>query len=302
MASIAAEQNDPKQIERLAAQRHLYSTAKTIFVWQALLTGPVAILTALLAVFEPSYKGFIAIWGIAVACCDAFWLTAWQRRLKDSAARVQEAFDCDVLQLPWNSLKAGKRPDPELEDEQAQNYEKRAKVMPALTNWYPPTVDVLPLHLGRLICQRSNCWWDSKQRRRYAAVLLGTIVVVFLTISALSLRGGLSLENFLLKVVAPLSPGVVFVFRQFNEHRESAARLDKLKEHIESAWENALGGAPVDSVTQLSRGLQDEILDNRRKSPPVIDALFKRLRTAYERQMNRAAEEYISQAKHALRK
>lgn len=302
MTSIAAEQNEPKQLARLAAQRQLYSRAKVVFAWQTVLTGPVAILTALLAVFDPSYKGFIALWGITVACCDAFWLTPWQRRLKDSAARVQEAFDCDVLQLPWNAVKAGKRPDPELVDEQAGLYEQRAASMPALTNWYPRAVEVLPLHLGRLVCQRSNCWWDSKQRRRYAAVLLGAVVFLFLTISALSLGAALTLENFILKIVAPLSPAVVFAFRQFNEHRESAARLDKLKEHIESAWENALGGAPVETVTQLSRGLQDEIFDNRRKSPPVIDALFKRLRTSYERQMNRAADEYVAQAKHAFGK
>ncbi len=298
---VETAQNLPLQLERLAAQRQLYSTAKTIFAWQVILGGPVALLSALVAVFDPSYKAYVAIWGIAVTCSDAFWLTPWQRRLKDSAARVQEAFDCDVLQLPWNKVKTGKRPEPELIDEQARSYEKRASSMPSLRNWYPPAVDALPLHLARLVCQRSNCWWDAKQRRRYAAVLLGVIIVVFLIVFALSLRGGLTLESFVLTVAAPLSPAFVLGLRQFSEHRESATRLEKLKDHVESTWENGIGGAPVDAVTQASRALQDEIFENRRKSPTVIDALFKRLRTSYERQMNRAADEYVQQAKHALR-
>jgi hypothetical protein len=297
---IADEQNTPKQLDRLAAQRQLYSKAKEIFAWQAILSGPIAVLTALLAVLEPSHKGYLALWGIAVTCSDLFWLTPWQRRLKDSAARVQEAFDCDVLQLPWNHIKTGKRPDAEMVDEHARCYEKRARSMPALTDWYPRAVDALPLHLARLICQRSNCWWDSKQRRRYAAILLGTVVIVFLIVFAVSLRGGLSLESFMIKVAAPLSPALVFGLRQFSEQRESAARLEKLKEHLESAWDNALGGAPVDAVMQTSRTLQGEIFENRRKSPPVVDALFKKLRTSYERQMNRAADEYVAQAKNAL--
>ena len=42
MNDVAKSQNEPRQFERLAAERQLYSTAKRIFGIQLLLGGPVA--------------------------------------------------------------------------------------------------------------------------------------------------------------------------------------------------------------------------------------------------------------------
>jgi hypothetical protein len=36
-----------------------------------------------------------------------------------------------------------------------------------LKDWYPVSVGQLPIHEARLICQRSNIWWDAKQKLRY---------------------------------------------------------------------------------------------------------------------------------------
>ena len=165
---ITIEQNTAKQLQRLGAQRQLYAAAKKVFGVQVALSGPGAVAVALLVIAYPACKGYAALWGIIVALCDLLWLTPWQKRLRDVAARVQEAFDCDVLALPWNDVKAGTRPDPELIKAQSDKYQVWAAKMPPLSNWYASAVGDLPLHIGRLACQRSNCWWDSQQRRRYA--------------------------------------------------------------------------------------------------------------------------------------
>lgn len=154
---ITTEQNTDRQLQRLAAQRQLYATAKNVFGVQLILSGPIAVASAFLGIAYPSLKGYIALWGFFVVLGDLFWLTPWQKRLRDSAARVQEAFDCDVLSLPWNDLKAGKRPDPELVKEQAEKYAKWTSKMPSLKNWYSAEVADLPPHVGRIVCQRSNC-------------------------------------------------------------------------------------------------------------------------------------------------
>ena len=157
---IAAAQNAAKQIQRLAAQRQLYATAKHVFGWQVALGGPVAIAGAVFVLLRPEFKVYVASWGLLVAMCDLFWLTPWQKSLRGNAARIQEAFDCDVLELGWNDLKAGKHPDPELVVVQCTKYQKWADKMPTLENWYSPRADELPLHIGRIICQRTNCRWD----------------------------------------------------------------------------------------------------------------------------------------------
>lgn len=294
---IKTEQNTEKQIQRLAAQRQLYATAKTIFGWQVILGGPVAVGAAFLVMFNSEMKGYVAIWGIGVALSDLFWLTPWQKRLKDLAARTQESFDCEVLGLPWNSIKAGNYPDPELIKEQSDKYTRWADKMTPLENWYPVIVDDLPLHIARLVCQRSNCWWDAKQRRRYAVWLLGIVIFIFVVVLATAFKGGLTSEDFFLKVVAPLSPALLLGLRQFSEHQDAANRLDRLKVHIESIWNQALAGKSESEVTVFSRSLQDEIYENRRKSPPVLDFIFRKLRRNYEIQMNHAAAQYIGEAK-----
>jgi hypothetical protein len=301
MNDIPNTQNSERQIQKLAAQRQLYATAKKVFGWQVVISAPIAVALAFSVIMYPELKPFVALWGILVTILDVAWLTPWQKRLRNTAARIQESFDCDVLGLPWNELKAGKHPDPELVREQADKYKKLASSMPPILDWYAKDVECLPLHVARLVCQRSNCWWDSKQRRRYAVTVIACVVVIFVVVLFLAMGGGFILEDFVLKVAAPLSPALLLGYRQFAEQMETASRLDKLKEHAERLWADALGGKPESDLTVRARGLQDEILGNRIRSPLVFDALFKRLRRGYEIQMNHGAAEFITEAKKKLR-
>lgn len=300
MIEITTEQNTERQIQRLAAQRQLYATAKRIFGVQVVLSGPIAVASAFLGITFPALKGYVALWGIMVTLCDLFWFTPWQKRLRDAGARVQEMFDCDVLLLPWNDLKAGKRPDPELVKEQTEKYQKWAAQMPPLTDWYAAEVGHLPLHFGRIACQRSNCWWDSQQRRRYAFWVVAIVFAVFVTVIWIALGNGLSVENFVLKVAAPLAPALLLGFRQFTEQMEAANRSDKLKEHSERLWKEALNGKLESEITAKSRGLQDEIFENRKRSPLVFDAIYKRLQRSFEVQMNHGVKEFVAEAREKL--
>lgn len=297
---IADAQNTEKQLHRLAAQRQLYATAKQVFGWQVIIGGPVAIAGAIFVLLRPEFKVYLASWGLLVVLCDLFWLTPWQKSLRGKAARIQEAFDCDVLGLKWNDLKAGKHPDPELVKAQSTKYEKRGNKMPTLKDWYSPQVGEVPLHIGRIICQRANCWWDSTQRRHYAAWLIGIVAFTFLVVCGLALSGDASVEALLLKGILPLAPALLIALRQFNDQRNAAERIDQLKDHCGTIWKAALSGKSKSALKDMSRNLQDEIFENRRKAPPVLDFIFKRLRNDYEASMNHATDEYIAEAKAVL--
>lgn len=295
---ITIEQNKDKQLQRLAAQRKLYSTAKHIFGWQLFLGGFLTVIFASLVVFEPSLKVLAVSWGILITLIDIFWLTPWQNRLKDSAAKIQELFDCDVLELSWNDLKAGKRPDPELIKEQSEEYAKKPLKNAPLENWYDhPEIDDLPIYVGRIACQRTNCWWDAKQRRSYATYVILIVTLIFIVVFGLSTKDGFSMENFILKVLAPLSPVLLLGIRQYREQTDSANRLDKLKYYSESLWKDALSKKSKLELTTKSRNLQDELLEHRRKSPPIFDFIFKRLRNSYNNKMNFGLDEFIKEAK-----
>lgn len=300
MNDIAAMQNSEKQLQRLAAQRQLYSTAKRIFGAQLVLGGPVAVICAILALALPVVEGYVASWGVAITLCDLFWLDPWQKRLKDQAARIQEAFDCDVLNLSWNSIKVGAKPDIELVKEQADKYFKNTKNPLPLSNWYPVVVGSLPMELARIVCQRSNCWWDSKQRKHYAILIVVTLAVICSVILGVGFIGGLTLERFFLVIVAPLLPAIVIGIRQYSDQMEAAERLDKLKEHADELWAAACQSHPASDLAIKSRFLQDEIFENRRKSPFVFDWIFRRVRNSYEDQMNYSAEQLVDEARKAV--
>lgn len=300
MNNIPVEQNSDGQLRRLAAQRQLYSKAKRIFGLQIFISGPVAVVSAFIALLFPETKGYVALWGVLVTMADFCWLTPWQKHLRGLGARVQEQFDCDVLILPWNDLK-GPRPDPELIKEQSEKYYRRMDSMPTLKDWYSPEVGSLPIHLARIACQRSNCWWDSEQRRRYAYWILGSVSIVFVIVLLLAVWQKLTVADFVLKVVSPLAPTLTLGVRQFIEQLEAASRLQKLKSHCESLWAESLNRKPEDEVTNLSRRLQDEIFENRSRSPFVFDFIFKRIRNSYEVQMAHGVAESVVEAKKRLK-
>jgi SMODS-associating 4TM effector domain len=119
-------------------------------------------------------------------------------------------------------LNAGKRADPEIVREQADEFEKTQTKSTPLTDWYPRIVGELPLQVARIVCQRSNCWWDSKQRRRYAAWVIGGVVITSVCILGLGFIGGITVEKLLLAIFLPLSPALLLGIRQFSDQSEAA--------------------------------------------------------------------------------
>jgi hypothetical protein len=254
-----------------------------------------------LALYCPLIKVYVALWGIGLWLIDILFLSKYQKELKEKAAIIQERFDCEVLSLPWNPLKANNSIDHELIKEYSDKYNNSKLPMPSIRDWYPTSVQHLPLALGRLVCQRANCWWDSSQRRRYAKLLAITLLVVVLGMFTVGLLANLILENFILIIGIPLMPAITLVTRQFNEHREAADRLDKLKIYTDKLWQDAVAGLDEDILLTRSRTLQDEIFDGRKRNAPIFDWMFRHLRRDYESQMNHGSEELVEEARSKLR-
>lgn len=166
-----------------------------------------------------------------------------------------------------------------------------------LKNWYPVAVGELPMHLARIVCQRANCWWDAKVRRRYAATVLMVLGVLAAIVFLLGMLADRSLESLLLSVVVPLFPAVLLAARQCNEHLEAANSADRLKGYAEDLWSDGLAGGTSPSRLRISsRRLQDEIFDRRRESPLVFDWIYQRFQRPREALMNRGAEELVKEA------
>jgi len=301
MNTIPEDQLQQKQLDRLAAQRQLYSDAKRVQAIQIALVIPAVVIWAVLVAWYPGLRVYAASWGIGLALLDVLVFARVQRHLKERAAKIQELFDCDVLRLEWSVLKAGRRPDAETILEASSRFGNPNTSDATLRDWYPREVGKLPIHLARIVCQRINCWWDAQLRQRYAVGVLAVGILLVVCVLLVGLIGGLTLEKFVLAVLAPLLPAVVLGIRQFDENLERAKVANRLKQYSEDLWEKALrGGETPEELTAKSRNLQDAIFDNRRMSPLIFDWIYQRLRTRQEEQANKGADSLVEEAEKAL--
>lgn len=299
--TISQRENTSRALDLLAAQRRIYSLAKAIQVWHTLASVPVVIMLSLVSTWSPDLKPFAAGWGFLLVVIDTFVLTPRQTKLKEKGAKIQEMFDCEVLQLPWRSLKCDPRPSEEAVIRNAAAFKRKHLHKPdavrSLHTWYAHVVDDLPLHMGRLVCQRINCWWDGTLRREYAnTTLITSIVVVTLLVGAALLAGSTTAE-LVLSLVA-LSPLISWGFRQFRDNAGASDRLEKLRNHASTLWQDALENRKNASELNLSsRDLQDEIYDMRRRNPLIFDWVYGLSKIRREADMNKIAEELVQTAK-----
>lgn len=293
--SIPENQNTDQSLDRLAAQRTLYSRAKTVAGIQAIVSVPAAIAWSFVANIYPSMKPWAALWGLVIAIIDVGILDTLQSGSQKDAAKVQEAFDCAVLDLPWNSLVVGSPPDPERIAEASQKYHPDPKL--PIENWYPVEVGKLPLSSARLVCQRTNLWWDWKLRQRYGLVLLCGGLVLAVASLVTGLVRHLSLEDSLLTFWVPLSPAYLWAVREFRKHQSAAKLSEALKEYTRTLWARALVGAASEAeLREESRKVQDQIYQRRRDSALVFNWIYNRLQESHEMQATKGAADLVQEA------
>ncbi|WP_414517629.1 S-4TM family putative pore-forming effector [Nostoc sp. PCC 9305] len=300
MNKIPQEQNIQLQLERLAAQRQLYSDAKSIQNASMILSIPLVVVWSIFIALLPRFQVYAALWGIAVTFLDILILSRWQKYLQEKAAKIQQLFDCDILQLDWSKLNSGSRPEPETIIDSSAKYRHKYINYSKLENWYPINVSQLPIYQARIICQRCNIWWDANLKRRYSNLVIVVLIAITIIVFLVGLIGGLTLEKFVLATLTPLVPTFVFGLRQYIDNNEAATRLDRLRENSESIWQQVVNGriAPQELETE-SYNLQNQIYDNRRLSPLIFDWIYYRLQRKNEEEMNRGAEALIQELRQS---
>jgi hypothetical protein len=293
MHNIPQEQNTQRRLELLAAQRQLYSDAKNLQMVSVIISVPVVIAWSILVALFPPLAVYSALWGIIATFLELLFFSRLQKTTQEKAAKIQQIFDCEVLEFNWASLNCGVRVEPETIIDASNRYKRKNPNLSKLQDWYPVSVGQLPIHQARIICQRSNVWWDAQLRRRYSKWILFILFSLTVIVLLIGLIGGLTLEKFLLAVLAPLTPAFVFGLRQYTE---PAVRLDRLRENAEALVQEVVSRrfTPQD-LERESYSLQTQIYDNRRRSPLILDWLYSRLRNEDEEKMNKGVESLIQE-------
>lgn len=296
LCDIPEKQNSERALKHIAAWSHLYGHAKVVAGWQFILSVPCALAMSLVALRWPEAKVVTTPLSLLFGWIDVLWLDRLQTARKKVAAKMQEQFDCELFNLPWNDVRCGSRPETEELNDAADKLRRKGKEANH-RDWYPPEIGRLPVHLARLICQRAAVWWDMSQRRKYAGWLIAIVAILAVGIVVISFTADQRVRDMVLSVYLPLAPAVVWAVREFIRQRDAVASLAKLKEQIERAFADAIAGKrTVAEVAEFSRDTQDMIFDGRSRNPLFFNFIYRRLRPDHELRMNEKAKEMAENA------
>lgn len=293
---IDKRQNSERQLDLLAAGSFFYRRAKFFLGLQFALTVPAAVVLAIIILKVPEAKEWTTFYALSIALLDTLVLDKVQSHYKKLGARTQELFDSELLELEWNTLRSGNKPDSEDLLQAASKFKKRSG-MDRLRDWYPPAVFELPLPLARLVCQRANTWWDASLRKKYAVVLIAILVLIIASVFIVSLFAGHTVEEMVLSVYAPIAPAVLWSFREIGRQHKAAEALDKLRANVEQLWFVSLSGNLDKAKLDIkSRQIQDSIFDGRVGNPLIFDWINRLVRPAQQVSMNAKAGELVAEA------
>lgn len=300
---IVKRQNSPQALKLVRAFRQGYASVKSVGTVQLALAVVAVVLGFAADRWAPEHwlpqaKAVVALCGIAFSLFDVAFLEPAAKSKQQAAALIQEQFDELVFQLPWTKTT---RPDGEEVSALAKAYAKRhGDPDKSIEHWYPAVVDALPIEQARLICQRSNMWWDAALRRRVAKLYLAGVLLLAVGALGWAMFKKLEMVQFIPIFAASLLPAGLQFVRKFRAHESAAVESENAKKRVEQIWETAARGTLTPE--ELGRGalaLQEEIYQRRRTAPPVPDLIYDSEKTAYEEQMKEAAETLVSQAQRA---
>lgn len=314
MASkVSIRQNAIEQLDCLAAQRHLYSKAKTVagvrFFLAVLAIVAISIVTPLAA--SPKWGKVLGIapldiaWiaaslGVAVMLADTLWLTPWINGLKARAAKIQEMFDTTVLGIPWNEAAVGEKPDIEDISRCCRPVRKHPEALDSLRNWYSPKLDSLPASVAVLLGQRSNLWWDADLRQHHASTIASLTVVLVGALLLVAIVNNLPTKALFSVVLAPSLPLIQFAVTAWRDNRAALSQTLNLKNVVNAAWQVLLRDpSRFDYPPELARSVQDQIYLNRKTNPLIPDWVYRWCKSRQEQDMSYSVESMIHNYEHS---
>ncbi|MBO4204887.1 S-4TM family putative pore-forming effector [Micromonospora echinofusca] len=209
-----------------------------------------------------------ALWAGAYSIGLASWLDGELLR----AAKLQEMFEVELFQLPWNTVIAG----PQVRWEDASRLSKKFKSQRIADEW--DKVPNLPRPFDVLARQIQNLGWRSRICRRYANVVLGIIVAWTVAGLAVGIIGGFTIGEIILRWFVPSLGGLLLGIDTFRQQRAIAKERDRVCTFAEDealrAARRVKEAATEDALLALSRQVQDALFSTRSRAPRAPSRLF----------------------------
>jgi hypothetical protein len=289
MNDIVGKQDEEGSLTLLRARSRNYAVATRLLTLQIGLGVVLPVVGGVLAFLRPELRPFTAAAALAAVFLDVLFIDRGLRTRVKRAARISEQFDCEVLDLPWDRLAVGDKVETEDVNAAARAHSPRHDGK--LRGWYPQAVARMPMHVARIVCQRTNLRYDGQLRITYGAGILTVCVALGLMLGAVGLAHNLPLKDFVLHVTT-VAPIFVWGAREFYRQKDAAAHLEGLIKEANKFRDEALdGGLNADACSDRSRRLQNAIHAYRAGSPLIAPFIYRFKRPNLEDDMEAAARE-----------
>lgn len=294
MNNIAVKQDQEPSLRLLRARQQTYRVARRWQITQLILTLLVPTAGALLLIWFPAYRPAIALVSLSVALLDALVLDRRYRQSLKKAASIAERFDCELFELPWDHFTVKTKISHEEIHSASQAYARYTDDT-RLIGWYPKEIAAVPLHLARLICQRTNLTYDSNLRYYYRMLVLGFGLFVSLALLLIGFIQNQPLQDFVLTLV-PAATIMTWCAREYFRQKDTSDKAAELRTEIEKLWSDVQkGSADEKQCLEQSRQFQTGIFLWRAAAPLGIPYLYDWLRNRLEEEMHVGAAELIKE-------
>jgi SMODS-associating 4TM effector domain len=126
------------------------------------------------------------------------------------------------------------------------------------------------------------------------------IVILFATSFFTSVYTHLTLEKFVLAVLAPLLPMLLWAIKEFRKQSAAVKSLERTQIHAEQAWGLLCEGKLTEEQSlHEARGIQDALYDRRKTNSLIFDWVYRLARNRQDSSMNIASEEFVRQFQQA---
>lgn len=235
--------------------------------------------------FPEAADGVAAAAGAWVLVGRTVLAIAEQRQIRQ-AVTVQEQFDTDLFELPWNASLAG----PKAAAEDIADGARHVPDDSRLRDWYAPTSGA-PWPLDVLLCQRSSAVWGRRVHYDYGITVATLGGGWFLAGIIMGLAAHLTLGGYLISLFLPSQPAFLDAIELSRSHLRQSADKQAIEQQADALWEK--GCRKPTSVTAADcRTIQDQAYRLRSGGPRVAQ-WFYRLRRGRDQQAMEAAVSHL---------
>lgn len=265
---IIENQNNQCILDKLSAQRNLYSKAK---LWRnarfIVCVLSILVLSVLKAIWVDNKA--IAITLLLTVFVTLLLSPLFNKQInqkRDLAARIQQLLDIELYGLAWDDILCGGKSTEE------DVYDHKSETIPEdLYDWYDKGIsEVRDLNTAILLCQRENLRYDSHIRNSFNN--LCKLIAFFICVGIL-IAGVIINWNDLLSIIVfgliPITPVVRWIQSVDSENSKDKAVREGLESLVTKGMEKAMKGKTITEKELIS--IQNYLFVHRREEYLVPD-------------------------------